>query len=274
MEAALMGSAMQAVSGMMFGTAAFGVLVLGYFFIFWDRRKEDSANKDDGQVGIKHTLMALMLVGLGIVAGGVDTVVGSLLSGNGDVIKAGIKGGLANLIAGAVAFGGILFLFLPRTNSKDYPQAERFAAGAVAAVAGVAAIFALQGFLSGLFGGTPWAMNAGNLSSLLVYGALGVIALSRFGGMSGWAAPTRAPAGFPPQGGGYPPQGQGGGGYPPQGGGYPPQGQGGGYPPQGGGYPPQGQGGGYPPQGGGYPPQGGGGLPPPQGGYSGGGYQG
>ena len=53
--------------------------------------------------------------------------------------------------------------------------------------------------------------------------------------------------GYPPQGGGYPPQG---GGYPPQGGGYPPQGggyppQGGGYPPQGGGgYPPQGGGGG------------------------------
>ncbi|PRP78361.1 calcium-binding protein [Planoprotostelium fungivorum] len=78
------------------------------------------------------------------------------------------------------------------------------------------------------------------------------------------------PAGYPPQQGGYPPQGQPGG-YPPQQGGYPPQGQPGGYPPQQG-YPPQGQPGyppqqGYPPQGqpGGYPPQGQPGYPPQQG---------
>ncbi|MCI4384665.1 hypothetical protein PGIGA_G00041240 [Pangasianodon gigas] len=52
--------------------------------------------------------------------------------------------------------------------------------------------------------------------------------------------------GYPPQGGGYPPQQQGGyPGYPPQAGGFP----------AGGGFPPQQQGGypGYPPQGGGYP---------------------
>ncbi|XP_068996036.1 annexin A11a isoform X1 [Embiotoca jacksoni] len=72
--------------------------------------------------------------------------------------------------------------------------------------------------------------------------------------------------GYPPQGGGYPPQP---GAYPPQAGGYPPQP--GAYPPQAGGYPPQPSGyppqaGGYPPQAGGYPPQAGG-YPPQAGGY-------
>jgi hypothetical protein len=95
------------------------------------------------------------------------------------------------------------------------------------------------------------------------------------GGAPGAYPPQQG--GYPPQGGapgGYPPQGGAPGGYPPQQGGYPPQGGApGAYPPQGGapgGYPPPGGAPvGYPPQQGGYPPQGGapGGYPPQQGGY-------
>jgi hypothetical protein len=167
-----------------------------------------------------------------------------------------IKSGIAGLIGGAAAFGAG-FVLLQRTNAKEFPKATRLSFGIVAAVAGMAALVSLEGFLQGLIGGGMWFQNSMMLSAMAVYGGVGFVALNKHGALSGWTAPPPSAAAF---GGGMPPQG----GYPPQ--------QGGGYPPQqGGGYPPQ-QGGGYPPQGGGYPPQGGGGLPPPSGGYPPGGY--
>jgi len=237
-----------------------------YFFIFWERRKDDSPNKDDGQVGLKVVMYALLILAIGIAAGGLSAILDFLLAGAKNTPQ--IKGGIAHLLAGGVLFAGIFFAVMPRTNAKEYNKTERAASAFLALAFGIHTFIALDGLLAGLFGGAPWKLvSAGHFANLLVYGPLAFLALARIGGMSGWTAPVRMPQmppGFPPAGGGQPPQqGFGQQGYPQQGGGYPPQG--GGYPPQGGGYPPQG--GGYPPQGGGgYPPQGGGGLPPP-GGY-------
>jgi hypothetical protein len=254
------------------GAPAF--VILGYFFIFWDKRSAESASKDDDQVGIKLVLLFLVVVGISIAAGGLQTLLHYLLSG----AKTGtpnLKAGIATVISGGLVVFLVAILLLPRTNSKDYSRATRFACGYLAAVAGVIGAFALNNLVNGLIGGGDWAgMNSAFLAELVVMGGIAFLSLNKFGSLSGWTAPVKAampqqaaggyphqaqapqqsggmPQGYPPQGGGYPPQGQGGGGYPPQGGGgYPPQG-GGGYPPQGGGgYPPQGQGGG-----GGYQPR-------------------
>jgi hypothetical protein len=245
-------------AGMAFLIGAPTWLVLSYFFMVWESRREGSASKDDGQMGIKLVGLFLLLVGLAIATGGVTSLLHFLLSG-AKTGKEALKGSIATVIAGAAAIFAVIVLILPRTNAKQYPKATRYAAGYLAAVSGTVALVSFQGLLSGLIMGAPWVMNAGNAASLVVYGGIAAVALAKLGALSGWTAPAPRPVYPPQQGGGMPPGGM------PPGGGYPPQGYGG----QGGGYPGYGQGGGYPPQGGGYPPQGGG--YPPQGG--GGGYQ-
>jgi hypothetical protein len=249
-----------------FTFAAFGLVLFGYFYIFWDRRNQESANKGDGQIGLKLVLYALALFGLGMAAGAVADILGWAMAGAKSAVgmktSAPIKSGMAGLVAGGGGLAAIMFLFLPRTNTKEYPQVERFALGIVALVAGLGALAGLNAFLQGLFNvhpamGTSWAPKAYAVAGLMVHGALAFVALMRFGTMSGWTAPVKPVVpmlqqpGFPPQQG-YPQQ-------PAMQQGYPQQ------PPMQQGYPQQG--GGYPPQGGGYPPQGGGGLPPPGGGY-------
>ncbi|HTJ42165.1 MAG TPA: hypothetical protein VL463_08715 [Kofleriaceae bacterium] len=232
---------------------AVGFVVFAYLVVTIDRRRDNSPSKEDTQVGVKLVLYGLTLAGIQIAAGGLDGLLGYVLGG----FKGGagpIKGAIPPILVGGATAFVMLTMMLPRTNVKTAPQAERYAVGVLATVYGALGIGAASGFLFALFNSAPWMMTSSSLSHLIVYGAIGFLALNRLGSLSGWSAPQRpaapmAPAGYP-QGGGYPPQ---------QGGGYPPQG--GGYPPQGGGYPPQG--GGYPPQGGGYPPQGGGqGYPP------------
>ena len=249
-------------SGGSLNMAAAAVLTLGYFYIFWDKRKDSSDSKDDGQVGLKVVLYTLLLVSLGVAAGGLEGILGWLLSG----AKGGagfIKEPLAHLAAGGVGAVVVLLVLLPRTNAKDKQQVERFTAGAVAVVAGISAVMSFDGMLTGVLGsgGDGWrSSGAQNAGSFLVAGALAFFSVTRFGTMSGWTAPAKpAPmmqqGAYQPQGGymqqqqmqqhggyqGYPQGGQmqGGGGYPPQGGG--------GQMPPGGGYP-QGGGGPYQPR--------------------------
>ena len=270
------------------------LLILSYFFITWDKRRDGSENADDNQVGLKLGLFFLALVGLGMAAGGITSFLHYLLSGT-KVGSSVMKSGIANILTGLIVLGGVWFVFLPRTNHAAFPRATRYTVGYVAVVSGMLAALSLNGFVDGVFNSAAWRGNAGNLASLLVFGGLAFVALTRFGAICGWTAPPprqklsgpaggfQGPAGgFAQQGG---PQGPQGGGFPQQGG---PQGpQGGGFPPggpqgpQGGGFPPGGgqqQGGGGGPQGGGFPPsggpqqgggggqQGGGGFPAPGGG--------
>jgi hypothetical protein len=248
MEGQMMAAAQQLMSFLPVLPTA-GFLLAGYTFITIDRRREGSLSKDDKQAGLKLVLFALMLVSLMGAAGGVETLLHYILSG-AKTGSGALKMSLAVLIASGGAFAIFWLVFLPKTNSKEAPQPERFFLGAVAAMAGGKFIAGLGQLTSMLFLSAPWPFTSQSFAVILVNGGLMFFALARFGSLSGWTTPVRQvpPANFPPQGGGYPPQG---GGYPPQGGGYPPQG--GGYPQQGGG---------YPQQGGGYPPQGGGGYPP------------
>ena len=249
--------------------AAAAVLILGYFYIVWARRKDESSNKEDGQVGLKIVLYTLLLVSLGVAADAVNGILGWLMAG----AKGGsqpIKVGLASLVAGGAGLVVVLLVLLPRTNTKEFPQTERFAAGSVAVVSGIAVVMQLNALLVALLGGQGWRGGAApHAGTLLVAGALAFLAITRFGTMSDWTTPAKSVSMGAQMGAGYPPHGYGPqgqmpqaqpGAYPqPQGGGYP--GAGGQMPPQGGGYPPQG-GGQMPPQGGGYPPQGGGGYQP------------
>ena len=224
-----------------------------YFVLTLDRQRANSPSKDDTQAGIKLVLFALMIAGVTMAAGGVEKLLAFVFSG----FKGGagpIKQALPPILVGGAVAAAVALAFLPRTNNTTYRQVERYSLGTLGVYYGIALITGLNGVLSGLFAGAAWGMTAPALATVIVAGAVGLLSVLRLGTISGWTAPVRPQASYPPQGG------QGGGGYPPQQGGY---GQQGGYPPQGGGYPPQG--GGYPPQGGGYPPQGGG-YPPQQGG--------
>jgi hypothetical protein len=218
-----------------------------YFIITLDRQRANSPSKDDTQVGIKLVIFGLVLAGIQLASGGVTMLLSFMLSGfKGGSIP--IKIALPPIIVGGLTVLVMVKALLPRTNAGSAKQPERYMLGALGIQYGVMTLISLSSAVSGLFLDMPWARNSGNIASLVTSGAIALLAIRRFGGISGWTMPVAPPPQQqqPPQQGGYPPQG---GGYPPQGGGYPPQG--GGYPPQGGGYPPQG--GGYPPQGGGYP---------------------
>ena len=234
-------AALSAIIGLTPVTLAPAFLVLAYFFIVWDSRQPDSPNKDDTQIGLKLVLYVFVLVAVGLLMVGATMLLHYLLSG-AKVDSSFVKVAVALLITGGVTFFVTNFLFLPRTNTKEFPKASRITVGALSAVAGIGAVLSLAMLLSGLILDIGWRASSGFLASLAVTGGVLAVTLSRFGAMSNWTIPQR-PAAMPPAA--YPPQQ----GYPPQQQGYPPQQQG---------YPPQG----YPPQGGGYPPQGGGGFPP------------
>jgi hypothetical protein len=228
-----------------FLTGALAYLLLAYFFLVWDARRSDSANKDDGQIGIKVALYFFIIIGVSFAAEGLETVLHYALSG----AKTGtetLKTGLAALIAGVIPIFAVALVFLPRTNYRQYTRAARLAYGYLAALGVFAALMSLKGLITQVIMASTWVGMSGALASLIVSAGIGFFSLFRLGALSGWSAPVRPQPMAPshsqgyPQGGGYPPQG-----YPPQG--YP-QGYGGGY------GPPQGGGGGYPP-GGGYQPR-------------------
>ena len=228
-------------------------VAFGYLLLTIDRTRASSISKDDTQAGIKLVLHALIIAGVTIGTLGLFTLLSYVLGG----FKGGsapIKASLPSIIVGIVVVFFVAKVLLGRTNNSTQPQVERYALGYLGLQFGIAALFALDLLLAGLFNDAPWQDNSMALAGVIISAAGAGFTVPRFGALSGWTVPVRPVAPPPPQ---FPPQG----GY----GGPPPGGYGG--PPQGGGYPPQGGSGGYPPQGGGgYPPQGGGGYPP-QGGY-------
>jgi hypothetical protein len=241
---------LQAIGGISTIVAmAMPILYVGasYFILTLDRQRANSPSKDDTQVGIKLVLFGLLLMGVGLAAGGVESLLHLALSGFKEA-SGRIKGALPPILVGGGVIAAVAFALLPRTNQTTYRQAERYALGLLGLYYGIQMIGSLNQVIFGLFNSRPWAANSGSVASFLVGGLVGMLAVFRLGSLSSWTAPARPQAPYMPQGG------QGGGGYPQQQG-YGQQGYGqqGGYPPQGGGYPPQG--GGYPPQGGGYPPQ-------------------
>ncbi|HWM86513.1 MAG TPA: hypothetical protein VNO33_11760 [Kofleriaceae bacterium] len=234
--------------GSFFFLGAPAFLAFAYFFLIWDARRADSPNKDDGQIGLKLALYFFIIIGISFAASGLAMVLHYALSGAKTGTPA-LKQGLAGLIAGVLPIFAVAVVFLPRTNYRQYTKAARMAYGFLAAFGVSISLQSLNQLVSQLILSNPWPVISGALASLLVFAGIGFFSLFRLGSLSGWSAPVRpmpiAPShsqGYPPQGGGYPPQG-----YPPQG--YP-QGYGGGQ--GGGGYggPPQGGGGGYPPGGG------------------------
>jgi hypothetical protein len=233
-------------------------VVLGYLAVLLDRRRDGSPSQGDRQVGLKLVVFGLGLAGLAFAATGAYILLAYVLSG----FKGGtepIKSSLANLISGGAVVAGVILVLLPATNTKEQPQVERYAIGAVALVAGFGTVMAYNQFVHGLFTGAGWGHTSARLAELLVSSGAAFLSITRLGAMSGWTSPMRSSAagaygqpGYPP---GYPQQP----GYPP---GYPPAGYAppqAGYPPQGGSYPQPGSNPGYPPTGsggsGGYPPR-------------------
>jgi hypothetical protein len=239
--------------GLTAAPAAVAALPVLYLLARWDANREDGSGRGDAHIGLKTLLAGFMLLGVLIATDGVRDAVGFvLLKIKGGATMQLLRVAIGHLVAGAAVAAGVWMFAWPATNHQSYPKIARMAVGVAAAIAGAVAIVSFASFAGGAIGGEAWGNIAPSLALVFSYGPLAVLALGRFGRMSGWTPPQRTQAYAGPPGG-YPPQAPPG--YPPAG--YPPQG---GYPPPGGGYPPQG---GYPP-GGGAPPGGG---YPPQGGY-------
>jgi hypothetical protein len=207
-------------------------VVLGYLAILLDRRRDGSASRDDRQVGLKLIVFGLGLAGLAFAATGAHTLLAYVLGGFKGGTEA-IKSSLANLISGGAVVAGVLLVLLPATNTKEQPQVERYAIGAVGVVAGFGTVMAFNQFVHGLFTGAGWSHTSARLAELLVSGGAAFLAITRLGALSGWTSPLRSAAaaaaygqtgyaqqpGYPqqPAGGGYPPPTGGtGGGYPPR----------------------------------------------------------
>jgi len=126
-----------------------------YFFLFWDSRRADSPTKDDGQILLKTVLCFIIIVGVGIAAGGLVTLMHYLLSG----AKTGtpeLKKGLAGLIAGAIPFLTAVFALLPRTNHKQHAKAVRFMFGFLGAAGAFTGFMALKGVIENLIMSAGW----------------------------------------------------------------------------------------------------------------------
>lgn len=169
-------------------------VVLGYFYILLDRRREDSVSKGDGQVGVKLVLCGLVLQGLSSVVGGVVSLLDFILSGFSPTST--LKAAFAAIAAGAAVAGLSFAVGYRRTNADKFSQVNRFAAGVVTLAAGLFAAMMLAALLNGLMGGGGWAAIRGPLSPLVVYGALAFVAAGIHGKLSGIvsAAPAPAPA--------------------------------------------------------------------------------
>jgi hypothetical protein len=186
--------------GLLLSVGAPTLLVLAYLFTAWERRRE-GADDSDTQVGLKLVLYTLMVVALGMAASGLSAAAFWLVSGT----QAGfdtLKGGLGSIIAGGGVLVALFLLVLPRTNAATETRSSRFFLGYVAAVSGLIAIASIDSLANSLIYWSDWASVAGPLSSVIVYGGLAFLALNRFGVLSGWTAPVRAPsvaqaAGYP-----------------------------------------------------------------------------
>src|SRR5688572_10253442 len=116
------------VSAMLVGV----FLVLGYFAVLIDRRRDTSPSRDDTQGGFKP-IEVLKQAGAALVAGGFVAL-------------------------------GVIALALPRTNARAMPQVERYAWGLIALYTGITAVFALHLVVEGVFMSQPWAKIAGYLA--------------------------------------------------------------------------------------------------------------
>ena len=213
------------VSAMLVGV----FLVLGYFAVLIDRRREGSPSRDDNQVGIKLVLYGVAIVAMLMVVGGLQQLFEYVLGGfkPTEVLK---RAGAA-LVAGGFVALGVIALALPRTNARQMPQVERYAWGLIALYTGITAVFALHLVVEGVFMSLPWAKIAGYLAQLFAYGVVTVLAIARLGRLSAWGAaagagyaagqPGYQQQGYQQQPGSYPQGYSGQQGYGQQGGGYP-----------------------------------------------------
>lgn len=204
-------------------------VLIAYVVLTFERRREGSPTRDDGQLGIKVLLFALLAGAVLAAAAGAEALLAFILGG----FKggwSGVRGSLATVLALGGAAVAVYLLLMPRTNHLEKPQVERLAIGMIAAIAGASALTGANVFVGSLLATAPWGEIAAGLASVGVWGGVAVLAIVRLGSMSGWRSVPRVPQMpmmQPPMMGGQPPQQ----GMPPLGGGYPPQG-GGGWPPQ------------------------------------------
>ncbi|GEM_PF-1365915 len=121
--------------------------------------------KDDDQIGLKVIVSALILVGTGLFAAGLQGFLHLITTFKN--FGPTLKVVLPDLLVGAVVLGGAIMFAVPQTNHETQPKVLRMTAGAIALTGAVATVLALDNFLATLFAWPDYYSVAGALTSLV-----------------------------------------------------------------------------------------------------------
>ena len=200
-------------------------IVLGYFAVVIDRRRDNSSSRDDHNVGVKLVLFALVIAGVLILVGGLQQLFAWAFGGFKATDQ--LKEAAANFVTGGFVVMTLIVFALPRTNSRTAPQVERFALGVIALFTGLTTIGALNDVIRFVFMGEQWPKIGGSLAQVIAHALVAGLSIARLGRLSNWGGASQQAQ--PPYQQGYPSgqsyqapytgqQGYGGGqGFPPQG---------------------------------------------------------
>lgn len=186
------------------------VAVVIYFVLLWDARRSGSPAADDDQLGIKTIGAALTLVGVLLLAGGLQSVLHVLLTFTDFLDR--IKAAAPDLVVGGFVTVLAAFVLLPKTNAARFPKSKRLTAGAIALVAGTTSVAALADVVRRVIAWPSWSSVAESLTLLVVAGllfAVGMMALGKLSGVDiGPEVRAAGGSGQPQQSQGFAPQGQ------------------------------------------------------------------
>src|SRR5690606_18937405 len=114
------------------------------------------------QLGIKTIGAALTLVGVLLLAGGLQSVLHVILTFTDFLDR--IKAAAPDLVVGGFVTVLAAFVLLPKTNAARFPKSKRLTAGAIALVAGTTSVAALADVVRRVIAWPSWSSVAESLT--------------------------------------------------------------------------------------------------------------
>jgi hypothetical protein len=173
------------------------VAVIIYFVLVWDARRAGSPAADDDQIGLKTIGAALTLVGVLMLAGGLQSLLHLLLTFSDFMDR--LKALLPDLVVGALVAMVAVLMLVPKTNADRFPKSKRLTAGAIALAAGTTSVAALADVMRNVISWSAWSPLASSLSQLIVTAVLFAAGMIALGKLSGVQMAPQASAGAPNQ---------------------------------------------------------------------------
>jgi hypothetical protein len=163
-----------------FGSIAAGLTIpvagVIYILLFWGKRSSAECSwREDDQIGLKVIVGTLIMIGVALFAGGLQSLLHLLLTFKEFVPR--LKAAMPDLLVGAVVVGGAIMFAVPKTNHEQQPKTLRLVAGAIALTGAVATVMGLDSLLKTVFQWPSWHDVAGSFTSLVtsvvVFGGAG-----------------------------------------------------------------------------------------------------